>query len=115
MTNDLPDDERPPPNPPTLSCTQCNRTWTLAYELDELHAGNSAVEQFAMDHQRHTGHFPDGVTPFIADCTQCPATEQYLTHRPAERFAETHARHTGHTITLFGTEKQTTISASDVR
>ena len=115
MTDDFSDGERPPTDPPTISCSQCQQTWTVEYELEELHAGNSALEQFAMDHQRHTGHFPDEVTPFVVDCTQCPATEQYLTRRPAERFAETHARHTGHTVELSGNEKQTTISASDVR
>jgi len=115
VESDYSTEGEPPTDPPTISCSQCNRTWTLEYELEELHAGNSALEQFAMDHQRHTGHFPDDVMPFIADCTQCPTTEQYLSHRPAERFAETHARHTGHTVTLDGTEESDTISGTDVR
>jgi hypothetical protein len=89
-----------PADVPTLTCSRCNRSWELAYELDELQVGNRAVEQFALDHRRHTGHYPDGVTPWIADCQQCPETEQFLAERPAERFARTHSRHTGHTVEL---------------
>lgn len=85
---------------PSISCTQCGREWVLEYELDELHAGNRAVEQFALDHQRHTGHYPDGVTPWIAECVQCPEVELYLAERPARRWARTHARHTRHELTL---------------
>lgn len=85
---------------PTVACSRCGREWDLAYELDELHAGNQAVEQFAMDHERHTGHFPDDVTPWIADCRQCPDGEEYLSERPARRWAETHARHTRHEVAL---------------
>ncbi len=85
---------------PTVSCSKCGQEWELAYELDELHAGNRAVEQFALDHHRHTGHFPDDVTPWIASCQHCPAEEQYLSERPAVRFARTHARHTRHTVAL---------------
>ncbi|MDQ2053987.1 MULTISPECIES: hypothetical protein [Halobellus] len=85
---------------PTVSCSRCNREWDLHYELDELYAGNRAVEQFALDHERHTGHFPDDVTPWVVDCRQCPDGDRYLEERPARRWAETHARHTGHTVEL---------------
>ncbi|WP_459880203.1 hypothetical protein [Halorubrum gandharaense] len=85
---------------PTVSCTRCDREWDLAYELDELSAGNRALEQFAMDHERHTGHYPDGVTPWTVDCRQCPAADRFLAERPARRFARTHARHTRHQIDL---------------
>ncbi|MFT4947399.1 MAG: hypothetical protein ACI8TL_001641, partial [Natronomonas sp.] len=51
--------EGPPERTPTVACSRCGRKWGLEYELDELHAGNSAVQQFAMDHYRHTGHYPD--------------------------------------------------------
>lgn len=91
-------------NVPTVSCTRCDAEWTLDYELDELHAGNSAVEQFALDHQRHTGHFPDDVTPWLADCRRCPDRESYLTEHPARRWARTHARHTGHDVELMPPE-----------
>ena len=85
---------------PTLSCSRCDREWDLAYELDELQIGNQAVEQFALDHHRHTGHFPDDVTPWIADCRQCPESEQYLSENPTRRFAEVHARHTDHAVEI---------------
>jgi hypothetical protein len=85
---------------PTVSCTTCGREWTVTYELDELMAGNRAIEQFALDHHRHTGHFPDDVTPWLVSCDNCPAGEQYIEERPARRFARTHARHTTHTVSL---------------
>jgi hypothetical protein len=84
----------------TMTCSRCGRSWDLAYELDELQVGNRAAEQFALDHHRHTGHYPDGVSPWVANCQQCPETEQFLAERPAERFARTHARHTGHDLAL---------------
>jgi hypothetical protein len=90
----------PADNTPTVTCSQCDRTWALDYELDSLYAGNQAFEQFALDHKRHTGHFPDDVTPWIADCDRCPAAEQYLDEGPARRWAETHARHTTHPVSL---------------
>lgn len=83
---------------PRVTCSRCGQAWDLDYELDDLRAGNRAVEQFALDHERHTGHFPDDVTPWIVDCRQCPDREGYLTERPARRWAETHARHTGHAV-----------------
>lgn len=85
---------------PTVSCSRCDREWDLAYELDELSAGNRALEQFAMDHERHTGHYPDGLTPWTVDCRQCPAADRFLAERPARRFALTHARHTRHEVDL---------------
>ncbi|MEF8937270.1 MAG: hypothetical protein V5A32_04880 [Halovenus sp.] len=85
---------------PTITCSRCDREWELSYELDELQVGNRALEQFAMDHNHHTGHYPDGVTPWTAACRQCPAGESFLAERPARRFAKTHARHTTHTVDL---------------
>jgi len=90
----------PPDGAPTVTCSRCGREWDLDYELEELHAGNDALEQFAIDHERHTGHFPDDVTPWIAACTRCPGREAFLTERPARRWAQTHARHTGHGVEL---------------
>jgi hypothetical protein len=85
---------------PTVTCTACEREWELHYELEELKVGNRALEQFALDHHRHTGHYPDDVTPWVVACDQCPATEQYLEERPARRFAIAHARHTNHTVSI---------------
>lgn len=85
---------------PVVACSRCNREWDLAYELDELHAGNQALEQFALDHHRHTGHFPDGVTPWRVDCEQCPDQEQFLAERPARRWAKAHARHARHAVVV---------------
>lgn len=85
---------------PRVACSRCNREWELDYELDELRAGNRAVEMFALDHERHTGHFPDDVTPWIVDCRRCRDRDAFLAERPARRWAETHARHTGHAVDL---------------
>lgn len=95
----------PPEGPdlaPTVTCSTCDREWDLSYELDDLHAGNRAIEQFALDHYRHTGHYPDDVSPWRVSCEDCPAEEQYLEERPARRFGETHARHTRHSLVLHG-------------
>jgi len=89
-----------PRNAPTVSCTRCNEEWSLEYELDELSAGNRAVEQFALDHERHTGHFPDDVTPWIVACERCPAREAFLTERPARRWATEHVRHARHRVSV---------------
>ena len=103
------DDEQkraePPEQPeiddtPTVSCSRCGREWDLGYELDDLEIGNQAAEQFALDHKRHTGHFPDDVTPWIVDCRQCPDSERFLAEHSARRWARAHARHTRHTTTL---------------
>jgi hypothetical protein len=96
MTDSVPEKDRSP----TVTCTRCDETWRLAYELDDLEVGNRAVEQFALDHHRHTGHFPDGVTPWLAECQQCPDGEQFLSERPARRWAQAHARHTRHGVSL---------------
>lgn len=94
VADDAPDDV------PTVSCSRCDRRWELRFELEELHAGNRAVEQFAMDHERHVGHFPDDVRPWVADCRRCPQAEPYLEERPARRWAQTHARHARHEVAL---------------
>lgn len=93
----LPDE---PADAPTVNCSRCGRSWELQYELDELQVGNRALERFALDHRRHTGHLPDDVTPWIADCRICPDEELFLSEQPARRWAETHARHTRHRIAL---------------
>lgn len=85
---------------PTVTCSRCDRSWDLSYELDELRVGNQAVEKFALDHKQHTGHFPDEVTAWLADCRQCPDGEAFLSERPARRWAEAHARHTRHDIAI---------------
>lgn len=97
---DAPDDSAPREGVPTVTCSRCDREWRLDFELEELNAGNQALEQFALDHERHTGHFPDDVTPWIVDCRQCPDGDCYLGERPARRWAQTHARHTGHAVEL---------------
>lgn len=98
---------------PTITCTRCDRQWELAYELDDLKVGNRAVEQFALDHERHTGHFPDDVTPWIASCRQCPDGEQYLSETPARRWAETHVRHTHHDVDLQHSDEETSTISPD--
>ncbi|CCC40642.1 hypothetical protein [Haloquadratum walsbyi] len=92
--------DQPVDETPTITCSRCNREWTLHYELEELYAGNRAVEQFALDHERHTGHFPDEITPWIVSCQQCPDSDRYLEERPARRWAKTHVRHTDHTVEI---------------
>ncbi|KTG09590.1 hypothetical protein AUR64_13030 [Haloprofundus marisrubri] len=107
-----PNDDHDAPRPadvddtPTIHCTRCDRRWDLDYELDELNVGNQSFEQFALDHHRHTGHFPDDVTPWVVSCRRCPDGEQFLSERPARRWAETHARHTSHAVTVeYGDEQ----------
>ncbi|PSP75071.1 hypothetical protein BRC81_16445 [Halobacteriales archaeon QS_1_68_20] len=102
VTDPTPDDV------PTVSCSRCDREWDLAYELDDLQVGNQALEQFALDHERHTGHFPDGVETWRADCRRCPETIQRLSENAARRWAETHARHTGHAIDLHHADDEAT-------
>lgn len=87
-----------PANGPTIACSRCDREYDLAYELEELQVGNQAVEKFALDHRRHTGHFPDGVSTWEADCRQCPETVARLDEDAAVRWARTHARHTRHSV-----------------
>jgi len=79
---------------PAVSCSRCGRTWALGYELDALQVGNRALERFALDHRRHTGHFPDEITPWLVDCRACPDEDAFLSEDPARRWARTHARHT---------------------
>ncbi len=86
---------------PTISCARCGREWDLDYELNELRLGNQAVEQFALDHRRHTGHFPDGVSTWLAECRQCPETAERLTEQAVRRWGRTHARHTRHSVELY--------------
>ncbi|MDG5778266.1 hypothetical protein VB773_14980 [Haloarculaceae archaeon H-GB2-1] len=85
---------------PTISCARCDQEWTLSYELDELMVGNQAVEQFALDHKRHTGHFPDDVQTWQATCRQCPEKIDRLSETAVTRWAETHARHTRHRVEI---------------
>ena len=95
---------------PTVACSRCDREWDLEYELEELRAGNQALEQFALDHERHTGHFPDGVSPWVAACRRCPGREAFLSERPARRWARAHARHTRHAVRLrHGEETEATV------
>ncbi|QGN06348.1 hypothetical protein Hrd1104_02915 [Halorhabdus sp. CBA1104] len=105
-------DEEPPAseeNVPTVSCDRCGREWDLGYELEAMAVGNQAIEQFALDHQRHTGHFPDGLAVWQADCRHCPESVQRLEERGARRWAATHARHTNHDVTLVGDDGHETI------
>lgn len=106
-------DTRPPnedvDDAPSVSCTTCDHEWTLEYELDEMQLGNQSFEQFALDHMRHTGHFPDDVRPWVADCRQCREGEQFLSESPARRWAKTHARHTRHSVFLRHEETETVV------
>lgn len=101
-----PGDGRDPPpaaavdDTPTVTCTRCDREWDLEHELDDLGLGNQAVEQFALDHRRHTGHFPDGVATWRAECRRCPEGSEHIGERAARRWAETHVRHTRHAVAL---------------
>ena len=95
---------------PTVSCERCDREWDLAYELDDMGVGNQAVEQFALDHQRHTGHFPDGVATWRATCRNCPEMVERLSEHGVDRWARTHVRHTRHRVELHhATDDETTI------
>lgn len=100
-------------NDPTVTCERCGRQWELSYELDELMAGNRAVEQFALDHERHTGHYPDGVSTWRATCRQCPDGVERLAEDAARRWARTHARHTRHDVTLHHAETDETTLIED--
>ncbi|MFD1633248.1 hypothetical protein ACOZ4L_08640 [Haloplanus ruber] len=99
---------------PTVTCERCGREWDLSYELDELMAGNRAVEQFALDHERHTGHYPDDVATWRAACRHCPSGVERLSESAARRWAQTHARHTRHEVTLQGADGGTeTVSGAE--
>lgn len=56
----------------------------MAFSIDFLDDGHvleweatadGAVEQFALDHKRHTGHFPDDLIPRLVECQQYPDGE----------------------------------------
>lgn len=103
--SDRPDETETPPatgvdDAPTITCSRCDREWNLEYELEDLQVGNQAFEQFALDHQQHTGHFPDDVTPWVATCRRCPDGQAFLSVTPARRWAETHVRHTRHAVAI---------------
>lgn len=85
---------------PTVSCTRCGREWDVSYELDALNSGNRALEQFALDHKRHTGHFPDGVETWRANCLRCPQGVERLSESAVFRWGRTHARHTRHEVEI---------------
>ncbi|WP_158056381.1 hypothetical protein [Halorussus halophilus] len=85
---------------PTVTCTRCDCEWDLSKEFEELGVGNHAVEQFALDHNRHTGHFPDDITTWRAACRHCPEEVERLAQDAVTRWAETHARHTRHSIEI---------------
>jgi len=87
-----------PDNSPTVSCRRCDREWNLSEELSTV--GNQAFEQFALDHKRHTGHFPDGIETWRAACRHCPDGAERIEEGAARRWARTHARHTNHAVTL---------------
>jgi hypothetical protein len=98
VTDDARSDDDPAA--PTVSCERCDREWKLDRDRDDLGPGSHAIEQFALDHERHTGHYPDDVTPWLARCDRCPDGERFLSERPARRWARTHARHTRHAVRL---------------
>lgn len=117
-----PDDEADSPPPgtrepddvPTIACSRCGRDWKLEYELDELAVGNQALEQFALDHKQHTGHFPDDVKTWQAICRQCPGEAERLSERGVVRWGETHARHTRHSVEIrHATDDETTVIDGD--
>ena len=95
-----PPPDESPDDAPTVSCSRCDREWTLEYELSDLQVGNQAVEQFALDHQRHTGHFPDDVRPWRATCRRCPESVERLREDAVRRWAEIHRRHTRHAVAI---------------
>ncbi|WP_302081027.1 hypothetical protein [Salinibaculum rarum] len=114
MSDDSPPDTGGIDNTPTVTCARCDQSWRLDYELDDMQVGNQAVEQFALDHYRHTGHFPDDVTPWLVDCRHCPDGDQFLSEQPARRWAETHVRHTRHTVAVEApTSAETELLAPD--
>jgi len=82
----------------TVSCERCDREWDLSDELQAV--GNQAFEQFALDHRRHTGHFPDSVETWRASCRNCPEEAERLDEGAVHRWAETHARHTRHDVEI---------------
>lgn len=112
---DVPPSDEEIDDTPVVTCSRCDHEWRLGYELDELRVGNRALEQFALDHKRHTGHYPDGVVPWVADCRQCPDGEAFLSKRPARRWAKTHARHARHDVELRHSDEETAVVEPDVQ
>jgi len=98
---------------PTVGCSRCDREWDLSYELDDLGVGNQAVEQFALDHKRHTGHFPDDVRTWLASCRRCTERSEHLARHAAERWARTHARHTRHVVAIEHGDGEPTVVEPD--
>jgi len=88
----------PAADSPTVSCRRCGREWDLEAELNAV--GNQAFEQFALDHRRHTGHFPDAVETWRVVCRHCPEEAERLARDAARRWAETHAKHTRHDLEI---------------
>ena len=93
-----PPDGTPVDDSPTVTCRRCDREWDLEAELAAV--GNQAFEQFALDHRRHTGHFPDGIETWRVSCRHCPEEAERLEEAAARRWAETHARHTRHDLEI---------------
>lgn len=112
---DVPRSDEEVDDTPVVTCSRCDHEWCLGYELDELRVGNRALEQFALDHMRHTGHYPDDVTPWVADCRRCPDGEAFLSERPARRWAKTHARHARHDVELRHPEEETAVVEADAQ
>ncbi len=99
---------------PTVTCERCDREWDLSTEFEDLGVGNHAVEQFALDHRRHTGHFPDGIGTWRAVCRNCPEEVQRLASDAATRWAETHVRHTRHSVEIHhATSDEVTVVGGD--
>jgi ribosomal protein L37E len=120
MTRDGDDGQGVPHHPEdvddtvTVSCERCGREWDVGREMEAV--GNRALEQFALDHRRHTGHFPDSVETWRADCRRCPEESAHLGERAARRWAETHARHTRHAVTVHhARDEETTLVEPDPR
>ncbi len=111
MTADDASDD--PGNAPTVSCRRCGREWDLGDELDAV--GNSAFEQFALDHRRHTGHFPDGIATWRAVCRHCPERAERIEESGVRRWARTHARHTDHAVDIEGSDGESTLVEPDSR
>lgn len=111
------DSGRGPDRIPTISCRRCDREWDLEYELEELGVGNQAIEQFALDHQRHTGHFPDDVSTWRARCRHCPEEVERLSESAIRRWAEVHARHASHVVAYrqASMDESTIVDPDDVR
>ena len=103
-----PDDSPDGPNDsPTVTCRRCDREWDLGEEMSAV--GNQAFEQFALDHRRHTGHFPDGIETWRAVCRHCTEQAERLKEEAVRRWARTHARHTAHDVALHTTDGETTL------